>query len=147
MGNPNHDEKGKFATGQTSTGVTNTVRERQALRAMVDRRRLGIDAKGNHQPGRTSNRNLDPTPSMATRFARHQARGGQGGGGGGGGGGGQSGGSGGRFGGGGTPAHQKGIHNATRDKNLADASATPTQQTEKRPTQFADTANAKPARR
>jgi hypothetical protein len=46
------------------------------------------------------------------------------------------------------PAHQKGIHNATADKVLSGASAAPPQQTiEKKPTQFADTANAKPARR
>jgi hypothetical protein len=136
MGNPNHNPAGpgggQFASGQTSTGVTNTVRERQAMRAMVDKRKFA--------QGRTSNRNLAPTPSLATRFARHQTRGG----GGGGGGGGQGGG---RF-GGGMPAHQKGIHNATADKVLSGASAAPPQQTiEKKPTQFADTANAKPARR
>lgn len=133
MGNPNHNPAGpgggQFASGQTSTGVTNTVRERQAMRAMVDKRKFA--------QGRTSNRNLAPTPSLATRFARHQAGGG--GGGGGGQGGGQSGGMG---------AHMRGVHNATHGKNLAEASAVPTQQTiEKKPTQFAETANAKPARR
>jgi len=55
--NPAHDEKGRFAPGQTSTGVTNTVRERQAMRAMVDRRKFAQT--------RTSNRNLNPTPMQA----------------------------------------------------------------------------------
>jgi hypothetical protein len=55
--NNSHDEKGRFAPGKTSTGVTNTVRERQAMRAMVDRRKFAQT--------RTSNRNLNPTPMRA----------------------------------------------------------------------------------
>ena len=55
--NNSHDEKGRFAPGQTSIGVTNTVRERQALRAMVDKRKFAQT--------RTSNRNLAPTPMRA----------------------------------------------------------------------------------
>jgi hypothetical protein len=58
MGNQNHDQQGRFASGDSSGGkVTNTVRERQALRAMVDRRKFA--------QGRTSNRNLNPTPMQA----------------------------------------------------------------------------------
>jgi hypothetical protein len=56
--NNQHDDKGRFAaTGQTSIGVTNTVRERQAMRAMVDKRKFAQT--------RTSNRNLAPTPMRA----------------------------------------------------------------------------------
>lgn len=40
---------------QTSTGVTNAARERQAILAMIDRRKF--------EGGRTSNRNLAP-PAM-----------------------------------------------------------------------------------
>jgi len=58
MGNQSHDERGRFASGDGSGGkVTDTVRERQALRAMVDRRKFA--------QGRTSNRNLNPTPMQA----------------------------------------------------------------------------------
>jgi hypothetical protein len=59
MGNQNHDQQGRFASGDGSGGtVTNTVRERQAMRAMVDARRFA--------QGRTSNRNMNPTPMRAT---------------------------------------------------------------------------------
>ena len=54
MANPNHMPDGKFGPGQTSLGVTNTVRERQAMRAMVDKRKFAQT--------RTSNRNLNPPP-------------------------------------------------------------------------------------
>jgi hypothetical protein len=58
MGNQNHDQQGRFASGDGSGGtVTNTVRERQAMRAMVDRRKFAQT--------RTSNRNLNPTPMQA----------------------------------------------------------------------------------
>jgi hypothetical protein len=108
MGNENHKPAGpgggQFSSGQTSTGVTNTVRERQAMRAMTDKRKFA--------QGRTSIRGIEPTPSMATKFARHQASQGGGGGGGGGGqgGGGQGGGS--------NAGHMRGIHNATKNKTL-----------------------------
>jgi len=55
MGNQAHDERGRFASGDGSGGkVTATVRERQAMRAMVDRRKF--------ESGRTSNRNINPQP-------------------------------------------------------------------------------------
>jgi hypothetical protein len=56
MSNQNHDSMGRFASGDGSGGkVTNTVRERQALRALVDARKF--------TQGRTSNRNINP-PAM-----------------------------------------------------------------------------------
>jgi hypothetical protein len=57
MPNQNHDQQGRFASGDDSGGngkVTNTVRERQAMRAMTDARKFAQT--------RTSNRNLNPTP-------------------------------------------------------------------------------------
>jgi hypothetical protein len=57
MSNQAHDPNtGQFASGDGSGGrVTNTVRERQALRALVDKRKFA--------QGRTSNRNIAP-PAM-----------------------------------------------------------------------------------
>jgi hypothetical protein len=57
MSNQAHDPKtGQFASGDGSGGrVTNTVRERQALRALVDKRKFA--------QGRTSSRNIAP-PAM-----------------------------------------------------------------------------------
>jgi len=53
MGNQAHDERGRFASGDGSGGkVTDTVRERQAMRAMVDARKFAAT--------RTSNRNIKP---------------------------------------------------------------------------------------
>ena len=127
-GNPNHDSKGRFASTDGASGPMTAKQERVALRMLADKRKF--------EPGRQSNRNVGTKPSLATRFARHQAGGG--GGGGGSGGGGQ---------GGGIPPHMRGVHNATRGKTLAEVSAMPTQQTERQPTRFAETTNAQPARR
>jgi hypothetical protein len=86
------DARGAGGQFQTSTGVTRTVIERQAMRAMVDKRRFGLDKAGDHVAGRTSIRNLPATPSLATRMAALQA---------------------------GDPAHGRGIVNATAGKKLA----------------------------
>lgn len=58
-GNPNHGPDGKFASGQSSTGVTRTARERQAILAMIDKRKFA--------PGRTSNRNITPNADAVAR--------------------------------------------------------------------------------
>jgi hypothetical protein len=59
--NQQHDNQGRFSSGDGSGGkVTNTVKERQAMRAMVDRRKF--------ESGRTSNRNINP-PAMRADVA------------------------------------------------------------------------------
>lgn len=94
MGNQNHDSMGRFASGDSSGGkVTDTVREREALRALVDARKF--------TQGRVSNRNINP-PAMSGDVAHLRgvmapaAK---------------------------TGAHTIGIHNAVAGKTLAKLSA------------------------
>lgn len=51
-GNPNHGSDGKFTSGSSGGRYSKTVAERNAMRAMVDKRRF--------DPGRTSNRSMAP---------------------------------------------------------------------------------------
>jgi hypothetical protein len=98
MGNQNHDQAGRFASGDDSGGngkVTNTVRERQAMRAMTDARKFA--------QVRTSNRNLNPTPMhprLNPNWRGERA----------------------------DVPHMRGIANATNNKTLADVSALGTTQ-------------------